>query len=546
MKKYIIVSFLLVLFSCNCASAEEIRKFDFRAVIQEDSSVLVTETIDYNPYPLDRHGIYRTIPMESRYRYQVLAVTDLHGEEYQYEESKSGGYLNLKIGDPDVTFTEPRTYLIKYKIENSINRFEQTDEFYWDIIGGEWDIPVQLATVSISLPDGVMNTGQIGTSCYTGNYSSTHNACTEEKVDPSLVKFQTTESLYAGAYFTIAVAWPKELIALPTGGQRLLWYLADYWVIFVPFILFPILLIIWFFKGKDPRPKKSVIPIYQSPKKLSPTESVALLKGKLLGTKVLAAAIIDLAVHGYLEIFHLKRKNYRFEKKKEYQGADQFTAWVFKQIFSKGEKITSKQINKKLVFKDYSKQIPKIFETLEKKKYYTILPDKGYGLAYLIIGFLVMFIFLLIASFTEAWVYVVSGILIMAEFLLFSKIMPVKSQLGVDVTQQIKGFKWFLKVTESKRASFHNPPTKTPQLFYKLLPFAIAFKVEKKWAKQFEGIITESPTWYHGHMAYFSTSNFVSSVNSSVGSITTAASGGSGVGGGGAGGGGGGGGGGGW
>jgi uncharacterized membrane protein len=35
-------------------------------------------------------------------------------------------------------------------------------------------------------------------------------------------------------------------------------------------------------------------------------------------------------------------------------------------------------------------------------------------------------------------------------------------------------------------------------MFEKYLPFAMAFGVEKKWAKAFEGIYTEPPRWYAG------------------------------------------------
>src|ERR1700720_3411525 len=60
-----------------------------------------------------------------------------------------------------------------------------------------------------------------------------------------------------------------------------------------------------------------------------------------------------------------------------------------------------------------------------------------------------------------------------------------------------------------------------PDTFEKFLPYAMALGVEHHWAKAFEGIIQNPPSWYQssdGHM--FSTFFFVNS----LGSMATTAS----------------------
>ena len=108
------------------------------------------------------------------------------------------------------------------------------------------------------------------------------------------------------------------------------------------------------------------------------------------------------------------------------------------------------------------------------------------------------------------------------------------------------GLKDYINVAEKDRIAFHNAPEKNPELFEKLLPFAMALGVEKKWAEQFEGIYTQEPNWYHGGIygAHFSATSFGSSLSNfstSSGSTLSSSSsgGGGGVGGGGGGGGGG-------
>jgi len=53
-----------------------------------------------------------------------------------------------------------------------------------------------------------------------------------------------------------------------------------------------------------------------------------------------------------------------------------------------------------------------------------------------------------------------------------------------------------LEVAEKDRINFHNAPEKNPELFEKLLPYAMVFGVEKRWSKQFDGIYNKRPDWY--------------------------------------------------
>lgn len=131
---------------------------------------------------------------------------------------------------------------------------------------------------------------------------------------------------------------------------------------------------------------------------------------------------------------------------------------------------------------------------------------------------------------------------------------------GRRILDHIEGFKWFLEVTEKDRMSFHNPPDRTPELFEKFLPYALALGVEHKWAEQFSEVFKQMesqgmvyhPIWYIG--TGFNPSNpaafgdsFGSSLNHAIAASSSKPGSSSGFGGGGgSGGGGGGGGGGGW
>jgi uncharacterized membrane protein YgcG len=75
---------------------------------------------------------------------------------------------------------------------------------------------------------------------------------------------------------------------------------------------------------------------------------------------------------------------------------------------------------------------------------------------------------------------------------------------GRKVMDAIEGFRLYLGVAEEDRLKAFYPPERTPELFERYLPYAIALDVENAWAKRFEGVIENAevePTdkdWYTG------------------------------------------------
>jgi hypothetical protein len=139
--------------------------------------------------------------------------------------------------------------------------------------------------------------------------------------------------------------------------------------------------------------------------------------------------------------------------------------------------------------------------------------------------------------------------------------MAAPTREGRIVMDKIAGFERYLSITEEDRLEVLHPPEKTPELFERYLPYAIALGVENRWAGKFAAVLAAAATepgrhqgmgWYSGSSDPWSNPGmFASAVGgslaSSVASAATAPGSSSGSGGGGSsGGGGGGGGGGGW
>jgi uncharacterized membrane protein YgcG len=102
--------------------------------------------------------------------------------------------------------------------------------------------------------------------------------------------------------------------------------------------------------------------------------------------------------------------------------------------------------------------------------------------------------------------------------------MPARTTRGVRALEQILGFEEFLTRVESDR---FQRVIKTPQMFEKFLPFAMALGVEQNWVRAFEGIYMTPPTWYQGtNLADFRPGRFVgilSQMSATTGAVMTSA-----------------------
>ena len=64
----------------------------------------------------------------------------------------------------------------------------------------------------------------------------------------------------------------------------------------------------------------------------------------------------------------------------------------------------------------------------------------------------------------------------------------------------------YISLAEEKQMQYFNPPKVTPEVFEKLLSYAIALKTEKVWGDKFENTLLQSmqsvdsyaPVWFYG------------------------------------------------
>ncbi|GJL81016.1 MAG: hypothetical protein DHS20C01_06500 [marine bacterium B5-7] len=117
--------------------------------------------------------------------------------------------------------------------------------------------------------------------------------------------------------------------------------------------------------------------------------------------------------------------------------------------------------------------------------------------------------------------------------LMFYQLLKAPTRAGRNLLDEAEGFRLFLDVAEKDEMNFRNPPEKTPELFERYLPYALAMDVENQWAERFAGLFQRMemedrpyrPGWYHG--SRFSPSNmgnFSSALGGSLGSAIASSS----------------------
>jgi uncharacterized membrane protein YgcG len=83
---------------------------------------------------------------------------------------------------------------------------------------------------------------------------------------------------------------------------------------------------------------------------------------------------------------------------------------------------------------------------------------------------------------------------------LFHFLMAAPSKAGRVLMDRIEGFEMYLRTAEEDRLEILNPPEHTPELFERLLPYAVALGVAHQWSAKFASVLATAaaPTWYAG------------------------------------------------
>ncbi len=488
-------------------------RFDVELQVLSGGDLLVTETVSPR-FEGAWNGIERLIPIEYRtpqgFNYTLLldrvTISDEQGASLKFESSRERHYRNFKIWIPGAT-DATRTLVLKYRVRNGLKFFEDHDELYWNVTGDEWDVPIEQTSVRIILPP--QATG-VRAQAFTGAYGAREQAATVTIVG-SGIEMTMTRPLGFHEGLTAVVGWDKGLVTAPTALDQTRMTLVSNWPLGIPLLIFGVMYRLWSTRGKDPRLRPITV-VYEPPDRLTPAE-VGTLVDENPDTRDITATIVDLAVRGHLRITERKAeqlfglwssRDYLFQRTKarqEWAALPGFERLLLEALFRDGETDEVPLSSLENAFYTSLAGIrDAIFDSLQRRKYYSRRPDRvkqGYLVGGLVLGLLLTFALSAVAGrwgiapLTFLAAGLLSGLIVAG----FGRIMPARTLQGTRALEGVLGFEEFLTRVEADR---FDRVVKTPELFEKFLPYAMALGVENNWARAFETITATAPAWYQG------------------------------------------------
>jgi uncharacterized membrane protein YgcG len=566
-----------------------ITSFDASYSINPDGTVATTEDILVDFGTLERHGIFRDIPVEYEYDDENNRLIELTGISVDDGSSPhpfqiEGGRPNvrIRIGDPDVLVTGVQRYRIHYTINRGLNPFPDHDEFYWNVTGNEWPVPVaeSSATVSLSAP------GIERITCFQGPTGSTFS-CDDSNFDPQSAVF-TNGSLSEFAGLTVVVGLEKGVVAVEppelVDASESVTEAADNFLGLSPipiigslvlgFGLIALVIRQWWIAGRDRwygdmshaggtnRPARKPLFAHETivtrftppevdgatPARLLRPAEIGLLVDERADTLDVTATIVDLAVRKHLTIAEqetggilglFKKKDYELQRLEA--PADEllpYESTLVEALFETGSPVKLSDLEDKF-YKDLAevkerlvKDVTSDLDLFSRSPEDTRRIYRWAGSIIAAIGVILVVLFGQVGIGILAVPVVVAGALL----LLLAPLMPRRTANGREMYRLALGFRRYIETAETERQKF----AERENLFEEYLPYAIVFQCVDKWAKAFEdlGEQVTRPSWYSGR-GPFMASAFASNVNdfsesiSSVMASTPGGKGGSGFGGGG-------------
>lgn len=522
---FIFISTLLLFFIIKgpVYANELIRSFSSDINIAQNAQVNVKETIIYDFSDNKKRGIVREIPLTQKNLegkiYKIdLKVNNVYNElgtPYNYLVTENNNILSIKIGKENIFISGAHTYIIDYLVSGVITYFSDHDEFYWNVTGNDWQIPIEESFANVHLA--FANSQKPKATCYTEKNIS---SCQSQVNSTNDISFSSTKIISPGDGLTIVVSFPKNLVAyiepkeVTQGNIEINPAFAIILgiFIFIYYLLSPIIIFfIWYFYGRDPRVAIPLRAWFDPPKdkkgkKMLPAE-VGTLIDERAENKDISATVVDLAVRGFLKIKEIKKnKEYLFEKLKNYSDSEllSYEKEIMDAFFKTRQKVKTTQL-KNDFYKIADKVKNKLYERLIYLECFPKNPEKVRQ-KYLIIAIIVLF---------------TGNIFLFLSLLIIGQVMPKKTLFGAKSQKTALGLKNFLS-SQERQLKFQADKL---FLFEKLLPYAIVFGVEKQWADRFKELMTSQPEWFESsYTQEFNSLVFVNSLTSATSHFSNIAS----------------------
>lgn len=506
-------------------------------------------------YTTPSHGFYRYIPYDysdSPIKAMNAKVKNLNCSD-KYSSEKDDGYYVMQIGSASKEIKGKKDYIISYDYDLGADLNEGYDQFYFNLIGSDWETTFKKVSFSVFVPASYSETQTWVTY---GNYSSakTLEYSVSETEDGFIIS-GSVSNLKPKQALTIRVQLPDNWYQ----DARTYWDHRDIFKVFFPIISFFVIVVaavVWVLKGRDSTP--IITARFDPPQGFSPM-IVGYIADSQVDDKDITSMLYYWADQGLLTISEPKKNHFEFTKIQNISdSAPEYEKRLFKGFFKSADrdgKVTLTSLQLSNFFECI--QATKVNVTKEFKKDKALYDKKSVryqGLLYLLSIIPIMFYALSVALY-EPLVEFIPFFAIMGLFLIvinsigfyslfrkwylrksnvipcllcalptvlfaalstiifktgsgvvafitaslcsfFACITQKRSEYGNRVLEEVLGYREFIdKVSMDELKMMID---KDPEYYYHVLSYAIVLGLEEKWAKKFESLTVANPSWYIG------------------------------------------------
>jgi uncharacterized membrane protein YgcG len=469
-----------------------------------------------------RRGIYRDFPTRYRDRYgnnvvvgfEVQGVLRDGAVEAWFTEPRQNG-VRVNTGGDDLLPRLPAEYryTLRYRTTRQIGFFAEHDELYWNAIGTGWSFPIERGRVEVRLPEAVP-VELMTAEGYTGLQGAQGRAYAASVPAPGVARWELTAPLGPREGFTIALSFPKGVVAEPTRGERARWLFADNRGLLAALAGLALLVTYvvrrWRQVGRDPH-AGVIIARYEPPEGRSPAE-LRYLKQRRYDTRCFTSDLLTAAVDGAVRVEREERfllgDRWQLERSAgAAAGKFQSVTTLLERLFPQGAgalELTKKNAARLTgAHQAHARILNKRLHGSHFKR------NVGSVVAAALIGVGTALVSFALSGGGTPPIIGVAALMALVVAV-FGWLVQAPTPEGRKLLDETEGLRLYLSVAERDELKRMQGPAEPAPLdadrYQTLLPYAVALDVEEAWARKFTAAVgaaaaaeaTARMAWYHG------------------------------------------------
>lgn len=519
------------------------QRFDVLATVNPDRTVTVTERIEVNFFEAKR-GLLRNIPLRTTdgQRGRTVQIQPVqvrrNGQPVPYQASEQGSDLVFKIGDPNRTIIGAQAFEIRYVIRRSLREqpaagdLPARTEWFWNVVPHNWPTAINAAKVSVAFPKSASEFygarmladargGRAGIEAFNGQAVRGRSDLLSVELSPHMVTFESKRPLAKGGGMTVVLGLARGTLAtaeddadirqMPRGnvgagsGQEEMfadapWEVkptgSPWWSLVFGL---PAALVGYRAWKRKPKNQGPLVTRFDPPDGIGPSETGFLMDGAF-NSRDLVAGLIAIAQKGAGRI-RSEGEELTFELFSERTGRrvylkEEFTPFeneLHEKLRLIGPVITPQVLREG--FGVHYRSLKHLIVRLAKEGdlYDASRKSSGYlgclAFSAVLVGAFLLFPIL------GPWICpgVILGVIALSAA---GAVGSPYSERGAKVRHHLLGLREFINRANKDELRYIANREPDQALFERLLPYAIAFGLVKKWVGAFEGINLVTPDWY--------------------------------------------------